>query len=157
LAGALPAISLTGSTYTIGYPLIWGGAIYGKCDWNTGVQATWQFASSHRFYSYGQDLTNVNVPGLSLNWKGQSNAVNVSDIRLIFPGLGVILNNGVDGDQQCVVSAVFPDYQNPPAGYMTVFCANSDFSNPAELLRGVKTTIYTATTIKQEAYAISQF
>lgn len=152
LAGALPAISHTssGSTinYTIGYPLLWGGQIYKLWDWYVGLQANYTFLSNHHFYSYGQDLTTTNVPNLAWTYKGQSSMVyaNIEALNLMFAGLGQKLNDG-SSDVLYMTTGVYPGL-----GYYTVTAACS--INCTSRLSGLKTSTFTGTTIKQEAYSL---
>ncbi len=150
--GSLPTISYSGGSFTIDYPVIWGGQIYKLWDWYTGVQAGgYQFISNHHFYSYGQNLTTSNVPNLAWNYKGQSFAVNCNDecLRIVFPGLGMKLNDG-SSDVLYMTTGVYPGL-----GYFTVTGAQSITDNSR--LSGTKTSTITGTTIKQEAYSITQF
>lgn len=138
------------TTTTIGYPLIWGGQQYALYDWFVGNQpAGYSCVSDHHFYTYGQDLTTTNVPQLSWYYKGKSFAVYVNDQTLIFPGLGVTLNDGVS-DVLYIVTGTYPGL-----GYFTV--SATTYSGDYGRLSGVKTNIITGTTIKQEAFSVTQF
>ena len=133
------------------YPMIWGGQVYRICDmFMSSLPAKFHFASSHNYYSYGQDLTIVNVPGLSWSYKGRSSCVylDANTMKLMRAGLGIILNDGVT-DNFYVVTGVFPGL-----GYVQVNSMKPDGVAPTN---GTKTTIYTGTLIKQQAYAITQF
>src|SRR5205823_4992831 len=61
LIGTLPAISNT----SVPYPFMWGGQVYKLVDWFPGSQVSCEFVSNHNAFTYGQDLTTTNIPGLS--------------------------------------------------------------------------------------------
>ena len=145
LSGALPAISST----SVPYPMIWGGQVYRKYDFYTGSTATYQFASDHHYYSYGQDLTTSNVSGLSWSYKGQSPVVSMdnSSMDLMRPGLGIKLNNG-GGDILYIVTGV-----HPLSNYVTV-SQSPHFTAPGA---GSSTSSFSGTTIGQEVFSISSF
>lgn len=141
LQGSLPAIlSTTGSC---SYPLLWGGQVYRENDFQGSEPI--QFWSDHSFYSYGQNLTTTNTPGLTWTYKGQSHVVYCSDMSFLFPGLGVILNDGVD-DIEYVVTGVY-GYDD----YFTVARIGG-----TGLLSGTKTVDYTGAVIKQSPFAITR-
>lgn len=139
LSGTLP--SILSSTGSCSYPILWGGQMYREND-ISGTDPL-QFWSDHTFYSYGQNLTTTNCPGLSWTYKGQSHVVYCNDMNFIFPGLGVILNDG-SNDIEYVVTGVYGF-----EGYFTV--ARNGGSG---LLSGTKTVDYAGTTIKQAPYDI---
>jgi hypothetical protein len=112
------------------------------------------YQSSHAFFSYGQNLTTTNIPGLSIKWIGGGTAVMADSGTLgyMFPGLAVYLNAG-SGDVRHVVTGVYPSISldgGTHPGYFTVFKA-SGYNGPYPLTGTVGTT-YTATQIDQELY-----
>lgn len=146
LQGALPAIS----EISVNYPLMYGGQIYqlyGIGD-NLADQPYYTFLSTHRGWSYGQDLTVANIPGLSWSYQGQSAFVYCNHIGLIRGGMGVILNDGVN-DILYIVTGVWADL-----GFFTV--AKATNLPTLELLSGGKLAVITGTTIKQEPFVITQ-
>jgi hypothetical protein len=71
-------------------------------------------------YSYGQDLTPVNVPNLSWHIADRSPILYVGDTRLIFPGLAISLTyNGKT--QRFMVTSVYPHL-----GYVTIINAGQN-------------------------------
>jgi hypothetical protein len=132
------------------YVPLCGDAIYAISDWNSGVQSQVFLKSGHQFYSYGQDLTPSNVPGLRWSYKGQSSIVRMdaNSLGWMFPGLKIVLNNGADGDQSYVVSEV-----HKALGYVVVTRIDENSVVPV----GAKTTTFTGRTIKQEPYRIRQY
>lgn len=144
--GVLPAISPTGSGCP--YALVWGNTVYHITSY-LGPNAFYNMVSGHDFYTYGQDLTPVNVPGLSWSYKGQSMCVYTDQLELIFPGLCVELNDGAS-DIKYVVTAVFRGL-----GYFTVV-RDSVLPNYT-LLSGLKTAVINGTTIKQQVFSVTQF
>ncbi len=104
------------------------------------------FVSSHKFYTYGQNLTTSNVPSLSWSYKGKSFVVNVNDQTLLFPGLGIILNDG-SSDVDYIITGCYPSL-----GYITV--ASGDDPGTGRL-SGTKTSVITGTIIKQQSLALT--
>jgi hypothetical protein len=151
LAGSLPAITNTGSggsiTYTIGYPLMWGGQQYQACDWNSPSHNS--VVSSHKFYSYGQALTTSNVPNLSATLKrlAPNLYMNVEAMRLMFPGLGISLVCNSLTKLEIVTEVHYT------AGYVTLMDANQDGS-PYISDFGQDCTF---TTLGQTGYTLTQF
>ncbi len=121
LAGALPAWTNSSGNITFGYPFLYGGQIYSVCDWYLGTQTHYLFESTHHFYSLGQNITTTNVPTLSWSYKGQGAFVYADAVTLsvMFPGLGVILNDG-SSDIQYIVTGVWPTL-----GYFSVCVATA--------------------------------
>lgn len=151
LNGTLPAITNTGSgasiTYTVSYPLMWGGQQYQACDWNSPAHNS--VVSSHKFYSYGQNLTTTNVPNLSWTLKRQSPALvlNVEALRLMFPGLGLTLTcNSLT--KAAIVTEVHIN-----AGYVMLMDGDQDGS-PYLMDFGQDCS---GTTIGQPSYVLTQF
>jgi Pectate lyase superfamily protein len=132
------------------YPPLNGETIYEVLDYNTSEAGHLFARSAHQFYSYGQDLTPSNVPGLRWSYKGQSSVVrmDVGSLGWMFPGLKIILNNGADGDQSYMVTEV-----HTALGYVVV--TRIDEHNT--VLVGEKTTTFSGTTIKQEPYRIKRY
>jgi Pectate lyase superfamily protein len=132
------------------YPLLNGEAIYEVLDYNAGAESPIFARSAHQFYSYGQNLTTANVPGLGWSYKGQSSVVrmNANSLSLMFPGLKIILNSGADGDQSYMVTEV-----HFALGYIVV--TRIDENNT--VLVGTKTATFSGTVIKQEVYRIRQY
>jgi hypothetical protein len=129
---------------------MWGTHVYGV----TGLDAApfspggnYQVISDHKFYTYGEDLTPSNVPGCSWHYKGACPFVyaDPNTMSLMYPGLGVILNNGVDGDILYVITGTYPSL-----GYFTVCLDTLNGGG----LAGNKTTVYSGTTIKQQKFKI---
>jgi hypothetical protein len=147
LSGALPAFTYANALSTFGYPFLYGGQVYNVCDWYVGTQTHYQFESTHHFYSIGQNLTTTNVSGLSWSYKGQGAWVyaDAKTLQIMFPGLGVILNDG-SSDIQYLVTGVWPSL-----GYFSVVRGDSAGGGQ---LSGIKTTVITGTLIKQEAYSL---
>ena len=151
LAGALPTITNSGTggniTYTIGYPLMWGGQQYQACDWNSPAHNS--VVSSHKFYSYGQNLTTTNVPNLSATLKrfAPNLYMNVEAMRLMFPGLVLSLVCNTLTKLEIVTEVHYS------AGYVTLLDANQDGS-PYISDFGVDCTF---TTLGQTAYVLTQF
>jgi hypothetical protein len=143
LLGALPAIG--------NYPLLAGGTIYSVVDVDSGPLSSVHVRSAHKFYSYGQNLTTTNVTGLSWSYKGQGFAlyVDANTMKYMFSGLGIKLNNG-SGPQIYVVTGLYPAY-----GYVTVQLAVANVQTNG--MDGLKTTVFTGTTIIQDPYAILQY
>lgn len=145
ISGALPAIN----TNSVNYPLVWGGQPYSVSLVNapTGVNYGKRFYSAHSFYSYGQDLTTTVIPALSWSYRGKSFAVYLNDQRMLFPGLGLVLNDG-SSDILYVVTGCYPGL-----GYVTVQNASSF---PFVVLNsGAKNATVTGSLIKQQAFAIT--
>jgi Pectate lyase superfamily protein len=143
LTGTLPAISQSAGNWAVQYPLLWGGQVYSVTDRpDFALPTRYEIISNHKHYTYGQDFTTTNVPGLTWSYKGQSICVYTTATMLeaLFPGLQVILNDGVS-DQSYMVTGVYPA---PSLGYFTV----------DRQLSGNKTTIINGTTIKQEPFKI---
>jgi hypothetical protein len=143
LSGVLPTLA---SPTTCSYPILWGGQTYREAAFSN--VPTKEFYSAHSCYSYGQDLTTVNCPGLSWSYKGHSFCVYCNDTNFIFPGLGIKLNDGVS-DVAYVVTGTFPNL-----GYFTV-AKLSALPSVTGMLSGLKTTVFTGSTIVQEAYVIT--
>jgi Pectate lyase superfamily protein len=141
LAGALPAISQSAGNWVVQYPLLWGGQVYGVTD-NPSVPTmpVNEIVSNHKYYTYGQDFTTTNVPGLTWSYKGQSTCVYTTATMLeaLFPGLQVILNDGVSDVSYMVIEV------HLGLGYFTV----------DRQLSGLKTSTFTGSTIKQEPFKI---
>jgi hypothetical protein len=147
LTGTLPAISTT----TIDYPMIWGGQVYRIGSWYmASLPANFHFASGHHYFTYGQDLTTTNVPGLSWSYKGQSSCLYISSNTMLMMrnGLGIILNDGTT-DTLYIVTGTYPSL-----GYITISGQPPGFISPTV---GVKTTVYTGTLIKQQPFAFVSF
>jgi hypothetical protein len=162
LSGSLPAWSgTTIGGYVFGYPFLYGGQTYALCDWAIGMQASplqptlvqksYLFTSAHNFYSMGQDMSAAtNVPGMSWSYKGKSYWVYADQLTLslMWPGLLVILNDGVT-DIAYLVTGVYM-----PLGYMTVVRAD----NPnGDGLSGSKTVVIPGTVIRQQPYNIQYY
>ena len=133
-----------------------GGTFYSVLD-PIGANAGKIVQSAHQFDSYGQGLTTSNVPTISLSWEGQSPVVlaDVGTLALMYPGLGILLNNG-SGDVRYIVNGVYPYVSldgGTHAGYFTVFDA-AQIGSPY-LLSGSNSTMYTATQIDQDSYNFS--
>lgn len=147
LAGTLPPLTLPGSgSINVQYPLLWGGQVYRLQDWYLGLQPSYQLASSHHFYSYGQ--------ALPVSWShiGQSSFLYVNDTRLLFPGLGIQIDNGDgSGPLLYLVTGVYPQM-----GYVTVL-KGVESDNGPWLLTGNQTRVYTGSSIGQEPYVITRF
>jgi hypothetical protein len=149
----LPAIPNPASpaSVSVDYPLLWGGQVYRLADWFFSPFPTqFSLVSNHHFYTLGQSL-----PTTNWHYIGQSNFLYVNDTRLFFPGLGVVLPNPSGGNQVALVTGVYP-----VLGYVTVLQANlngENSSNGPFVLSGVKTTIYTGTTVGQEPFTITRF
>lgn len=89
------------TVYAVPYPSMWGGIAYRACSWDapsfTFNAATRDggslFVSSHKFYTYGQDLTTMNVPNLTWTHYRSSPVIfaNVELLSLLRPGLGFSL------------------------------------------------------------------
>jgi hypothetical protein len=146
LQGTLPAIDWAhpGSNM-ISYNLLWGGQAY---DIYTGFNAAKPFygvVSDHNGWTIGQDLT---YGGMAVTYKGKSNCVymDTTSMLMMFPGLIIILSDGTS-DRSYMVNGLYS-----ALGYVTVSLAESPVSGGA--LQGVKTTVYTATTIKQQLFAL---
>jgi hypothetical protein len=105
------------------------------------------FVSNHQFYTYGQNLTTSNVPSLSWSYKGQSFCVTVNDQSLLFPGLGITLNDG-SSDVPYIVTGNYPGL-----GYVTT--ARADSATSMARLSGTKTSVITGTVIKQQPFSFS--
>lgn len=148
LAGALPPIALSpaGQRVNVGYPLLWGGQVYRLQDWYLGSQPAYQLVSSHHFYSYGQ--------ALPVAWShiGQSPFLYVSDTRLLFPGLGIQIDDG-DGSGPILylVTGVYPQM-----GMVSVLKAVESANGPW-LMHGDKATTYTGLALGQESFSITRF
>jgi hypothetical protein len=145
------------SPTAVDYGILWGGQRYqisGSATWDpTEPKSFW---SDHNYYSYGQDLTTTNLPGLTWSYRGKSWVVYCTDTdaagflpKLIFPGLCVLLNDGAT-DQPYLVTSVCPDL-----GYFTVAWATQLNSNGVTVGgQGAKNVTFTGTTIGQEPYDI---
>lgn len=148
LAGALPPIALSpaGQRVNVGYPLLWGGQVYRLQDWYLGSQPAYQLVSSHHFYSYGQ--------ALPVAWShiGQSPFLYVSDTRLLFPGLGIQIDDG-DGSGPILylITGVYPQM-----GMVSVLKAVESANGPW-LMHGDKATTYTGLALGQESFSITRF
>jgi hypothetical protein len=152
ISGVLPPIATTGNR--VPYPLVWGGQIHAIGDFSITAQAAYRFVSIHSYYSYGQDLTTTNCPGLAWSYRGQSGTVQMSPAAMAFmrPGLQIILNDGAS-DIKYLVTGVYPDLAHNLTdagsgwGYVTVVGRTS----------GAKASIHTGTLIEQEPFSISTF
>jgi hypothetical protein len=110
------------------YPPVSGPTIYTVLTNNPGFPdvGPGKFAqSTHLSYSWGQNLTTSNVSGLSWQYKGQSCFVlaSTNTLNAMFPGLGIILDNGTDGPIKYVVTGVFPQVSldgGTHPGYFTI-------------------------------------
>lgn len=120
------------TNYTIPYPLLWGGTIYHACDVKgiaTGPFTGTKYAigSSNTGYSYFQNLTTTNVPGLSWTMDGASPFIymNLPALELMFPGLVFSLtgSGGCSGTQTFTVLET-----HPTAGYVKVVRSDTDGS-----------------------------
>jgi hypothetical protein len=152
LPGIISNNSGANITYSTSYPPIWGGQNYQLSDWYVGTQTGYNIVSNHHFYTLGQNLTTSNIPNLSVSYKGQSFAVNanIELLRLIWPGLGIKLNNG-SGDVLYIITGVYPGL-----GYFTVGGAQS--ATDTSRLAGTKTTTYgPITTIGQESFSLTKY
>lgn len=143
---ASPPALVTGSP--VSYPLIFGGTTYRECEW-TGVPAHMFVTSNHHFYSYGQQLTANNVADLSWHYIAGSDVVYMSAnlMALMFNGLEIQLNNG-SGDVTYMVKGVYPTL-----GYVTTYRASNAAANAG--MAGTVGTIYSGTTVEQEAYSFT--
>jgi hypothetical protein len=134
----------------------YGGTAIVAGSAGSGTQAyasvgRYQLSSNHHFYSYGQNLTTTNLPGLAWSYKGQSFVVNadMGTLALLKPGLGVLLDNGT-GDRLYIVIGVYPGL-----GYFTV--AGAANATDTSRLLGTKTVTYTNTHINEEPFSITQY
>lgn len=136
--GALTAIGT--------YAPLCGDTTYTVSDYAAST-AKFLLKSGAPFYSYGQNLTTVNIVGLSWSYKGQTTKVtmNAQALKFMFPGLKIILDNG--SPQSIMVTGVHPALLYVDA----VFIDTTNLPLP-----GVKTTTYTGTLVTQDAYAIVQ-
>lgn len=142
---SLPAL-VTGSP--VSYPLIYGGTLYRECEW-TGVPAHMFVMSNHHFYSYGQQLTTSNVTSLSWHYIGGGDIVYMSPnlMARMFNGMEIQLNNG-SGDVTYMVAGVYPTL-----GYVKTYRASN--ASPQSGMAGTVGTVYTGTTVEQEAYSFT--
>jgi hypothetical protein len=145
-SGALGALST--------YPLIHGGTIYSVVDWNSGTLTNLHARSAHSFYSWGQNLTTSNIPGLSWSYKagGAWVYVDSNTMNYMFQGLGITLNSGSGaGPKPYVVTGVYPGL-----GYITVQQASAN--NNGNGLEGANsTTVYSGNVITQQPYSWTQY
>jgi hypothetical protein len=155
LTGSLPAITSTGSgssvVFTVSYPLMWGGQQYQVCDWNSPTHNS--VVSSHKFYTYGQNLTTSNVPNLSWSLARGANVINmnVETLELMFEGLGFTLTcNSMT--KSGIVTEVHLGV-NSPIGYVAYVDADQDGS---PYLFDFNQDC-SGTTIGQPAFNITQF
>jgi hypothetical protein len=124
-----------------GYPPLHGETVYKVADENIGGPSATVFVRSpHTSWSYGQNLS------IDWSYKGHGHVVEMSDVTRMFCGLKIILDNGTDGDVSYIVTGVYPTL-----GYVTVIQVTA---NNAKYLVGDQNTVYTGSTVKQEAYAI---
>ena len=130
---------------------MYGNVPYSVLDWNSGALSHLFAVSAHSFFSYGQDLTTANVPGLHWSYTGKSFVVNLdaNSASWMFPGLVIGLDNG-DGNQNYMVTGV-----EPGLGYVTVFSLASDAYSTANLLVGTKGATYVGSMINQQRYSIT--
>jgi hypothetical protein len=129
--------------YTFGFVPIWGGQIYSLCDApSVGDQLTNTLVSGHHYYSFGQNITNGVIPGLTWNTKGQDAYIHVSDVTLLFNGLQTQFTT--DTTYTSVITGIYPDFTTYPQGYIQVYPP----------VGGTSTTVYTGTTIGQESYSL---
>lgn len=147
--GSITSLNALGS-----YPLPDGYTVYSVLD-PLGNGAAKFVQSAQQFYSYGQTLNNTSMGGtISLLYKGQSYAVaaDATTCTWLFPGLGILLNNG-SGNVKYEVTGVFPDVSidggTHPCNF-TVINAAQD-GDPVGLT-GTKTSTYTPSSIGQDAY-----
>jgi hypothetical protein len=138
--GSLPAVAPNACPY----PLVYGGTIYQTqaVGFSAGQLL---FESNHSGFSYHQALTTSNISGLSWSAKGQSNCVYIdaNTMQLMFYGLVI----GLTTDAQCfyMVMGIYPQL-----GYITVF----NLTTNSARISGVKTTVYTGTSISSQPYRI---
>jgi Pectate lyase superfamily protein len=155
LSGVLPPLTAGGGA---DYPMLWGNHVYKFNKFETGAVANHHISSNHHWYSYGQDLTNVNIPSISWSYKGQSHCVfmDANTMKRMRHGLGIKLFDGVS-DVLYIVTGVYPDSGvtgvPPDSGFVTV---SSNFRFPT-LASGNKVTIFAGTLIKQEPYVITTY
>lgn len=152
--------------WVVNYPLLYGGQAY-KISSHAGFANSttfsptisalptlptgtqWHFVSNHHFYSYGQALT-----GVTASYVSPSQFLYVTDTRLFFPGLGLIINNG-SGNQLVMVDGVYP-----VLGCVTVIAVTQNelaSGNGPWWMTGTKGTSFTGLTPGQEAYTITRF
>jgi hypothetical protein len=149
LSGTLP--TTVGDTY----PAISGQTIYSVLDQNCqscspSTPARWA-QSAHVGYSWGQNLTTSNVSGLSWAYKGGSCVVlaNANLFNVIFPGLGITLNNG-SGPVHYIVTGTEPWMSldgGTHRGYFTIYNDTNGFCGA-----GTSGTTYTGTVIGQDPF-----
>jgi hypothetical protein len=89
------------------YPYIYGNMTYQILDW--GSSYTQLIQSNHMGASWGRNLTNSDLYGLSWSYVGGGVAVSMdaNSLSAMFPGLVIGLNNG-SGNQYYLVTGVFP-------------------------------------------------
>lgn len=77
----------------VGYPLLWGGSLYHKCDWNGSTQTKYALLSTNTGWSYFQNFTSTNLPNASWSVMGGSPFVYFSRefLEVAVPGLVVSL------------------------------------------------------------------
>jgi hypothetical protein len=150
-----PSLLPSGALGALGaYPIIHGGVIYTLMDWNSGTLTNLHVRSAHKFWSWGQNLTTSNIPGLSWSYKPGGNTVYLDNNRInyMFAGLLIKLDSGDGaGPQPYIVNGVYPGL-----GYITV--QQASINNNTNGLEGAnKTTVYIGKTIEQEAYSFTQY
>jgi hypothetical protein len=145
----------TGALGALGtYPAINGSTIYSSVDWNSGALTNLHARSAHNFFSYGQNLTTTNIPGLSWSYKpgGAWVYLDSDTINYMFAGLGITLNCGDGtGVQPYVVTGVYPGL-----GYITVQSTSSNTLYNG-LAGNVPTNVCTGNTIGQAPFAWTQY
>ena len=134
--------------YNIGYPMLWGGALYKECNY-TGASAIHAHQQNGLGYSYFQNLTASNVPHMAWTMDGASPFIylNYEALELMFPGLVISLtgSGSCSGTQSFIVLET-----HPSLGYVKVVRADTDGSGYVPSLASSGTTC-TGTTLGQKS------
>lgn len=151
-SAVLPALNQT----TVPYPWMWGMRPYQVVETPDNVTNTFPGGiiawSGHKYYTYGQNISTTNVAGCGWHYKGQSNCLylDANTMQLMTPGLGIILDNGSDGEKLYMVRTVHP---GSGFGYVTVW--NPEYTGATGLgMAGSSATVYTGSTIIQQPFSI---
>lgn len=145
--------------YTIGYPLLWGGAIYHVCDYTGSAfpASNVAWVSKNIGYSYYSALTTTNVPNLAWTMDGASPFIymNLEALELMFPGLVIgLVSDGTGGCTAVAQQNFMVQEVHPSAGYVKVVRVDNDGSNYVPSLAASGTTCKN-NTIAQQAVNIA--
>ena len=137
------------------YPPVACRTVLRSVGWNSAAltHLFWRSASCPG-YSWGQSLTDATV-GETVTWSYMAGSdvlyLDAKSFTFMFPGLGIIINDGGDGPLAYIVTGVYAQL-----GYVTVIGAWSTTTHGGAPLQGTAGTVYSCSsscTIGQAPFA----